>query len=213
MLPISLTVQLATADDDGVAQNQTPGAAGDLTLNGVLVSGGVATLTTGPAARQVLITCASDESAKTITIYGTDANGNAISEQVIGPDGTPTTATTVQFFKTVTRVAVSAAFTGNIKVGTNGVGGSRIMALDQWASSTSVQVDVAGTVNFTVQSTNDDIMNTAAELVTWINYPAAALAAAATSAQGSYIPSPAYLRMVINSGTGAAQINVRQSLY
>lgn len=211
MLPISVDVQLATADDDGIAQSQTPGAAGNLTLNGALVSGGVATLTTGPAARQVLITTAANESAKVLTIYGTDANGNTISEQVAGPNAT--TGTTVQYFKTVTRVAVSAAFTGAVTVGTNGVGGSRPIALDQWASSTGLQVNIAGTVNFTVQSTNDNLNTTSGELVTWIDYPAAALAAATASAQGSYSPSPAFIRLKINSGTGASSLTARQSLY
>lgn len=212
MLPISVTVQLATADDDGVAQNQTPGAAGNLTLNGVLVSGGVATLITGPAARQVLVTTASNESAKTLTIYGTDANGNTIQETMTGPNAT--TGTTVQYFKTVTRVAVSAAFTGNVKVGTNGVGGSRAIALDQWASgAVALQVDVGGTANFTVQQTLDNMANMDAEDVVWFSHPDTALAAATADAQGSYAYAPAFVRLKINSGTDPVTLTIRQALY
>ena len=44
MQPISVTVgPLDAADDNGIAQSQTTAGAADLTLNGALVSGGVAT--------------------------------------------------------------------------------------------------------------------------------------------------------------------------
>jgi hypothetical protein len=211
MLPVTVTVQLATADADGIAQAQAPAGAGNFTLNGALVSGGVAILTSSGAGRQVLVTTAADESGDTYTIYGTDPNGQAISEQMTGPNNT--TGVTTQFFQTVTRVSTSGAATGNVTIGTNGVGGSRIIALDQWAAGTGVQVDVLGTANFTVQSTYDNLLDISPELVTWINYPAAALAAATASAQGSYSPSPAYLRLQVNSGTDPLIMNVRQSLY
>jgi hypothetical protein len=212
MLPISLTVQLATADADGISLSQTPGAAGDLTITGALASGGVATLTSGPCARQVLITTVSNESAKTLTIYGTDANGQAIFEQVAGPNAT--TGTTVQYFKTVTRVAVSAAFTGAVTVGTNGVGGSRPIALDQWASgSVALQVDVDGTATFTVQQTLDDILTIDPENVDWISHPNVAFVGGTVSAQGNYAYAPAYVRLTVSSGTDPVTLAVRQSLY
>jgi hypothetical protein len=113
----------------------------------------------------------------------------------------------------VTRISTSGSAAGAIIIGTNGVGGSRIVALDQWAGPTSLQVDVLGTANFTVQSTNNNPNEVDPELITWVNFPSAALAAASASAQGSYSPSPGYLRLVINSGTGTVTMNVRQSLY
>jgi hypothetical protein len=211
MLPISVTVQLDAADDNGICESQTPAGAGDLDLDGILVSDGVAILADPGSARQILVTTADDESGTTYVIYGTDANGNEISEQMIGPD--TTTDTTTQFFRTVTRISTSGSAAGAIIIGTNGVGGSRIVALDQWAGPTSLQVDVLGTANFTVQSTNNNPNEVDPELITWVNFPSAALAAASASAQGSYSPSPGYLRLVINSGTGTVTMNVRQSLY
>lgn len=208
MQPVTVEVQLDAADDDGIAQNQQPGAAGDLTLNGALVSGGVATLTDAGAARQVLLTSAGDESGKTFTIYGTNATGNPISEEVTGPN---TTATTVQHFRTVTRVAVSAATGGNVKVGTNGVGSSRPIGLNVWGDApTSLQVDVSGTVNFTVQQTLDDIDAVGAVNVNWVDHPDSALASATSTAQGNYAYLPLWVRLKINSGTGTAALTVLQ---
>lgn len=154
MLPRKTTKTLVTADDDGVAKNQTPGAAGNLTLNGDLVSGGVGVFDT---ARRVLLTTASDESGKTVTIYGTDGDGNEINETLTGPNAT--TGYTSRDFKTVTRVAVSAAFTGNIKVGSNGVGSTRWINLDHRKSTfqVGVLVNVTGSVVYNVEKTYDDL--------------------------------------------------------
>jgi hypothetical protein len=212
MLPVTVTVQLDAADADGICQSQTPSGAGDLTINGALASGGVATLTDAGAARQVLVTTVANESGDTYTIYGTDANGNSISEQMTGPNNT--TGVTTQFFRTVTRVATSGAATGAITVGTNSVGASRIIALDQWASgSTALQVDVLGTANFTVEQTLDDILTVDPELVEWIDHPDADFVNATASTQGNYAYAPAYARLKINSGTGTVTFIVRQALY
>lgn len=206
MNPVTLTTLLAAADDDGVAQNQTPSGAGNLTLNGALVSGGVATLATTGVVRQVLITTASDESAKTLTIYGTNADGAAISETVTGPNAT--TGTTTMYYQTVTRVAVSAAFTGNVKVGTNGVGSSRIVNPDYFVDQFQIGVGsvVSGTVNFTVQVTYEDIQSLSA--LTWFDVTALAGKTASTDAA---ITTPCRgLRVKINSGTGTVTTNIIQ---
>lgn len=125
-----ITLLLAAADADGVAQSQTPAGAADLTLNGALVTDGVGILATAGqrVGRRVLVTTVSDESGKTLTIYGTGPLGNSISESMTGPNAT--TGYTVQDFVTVTRVAVSAAFTGAVTVGTNGIGGTAWVPLD-----------------------------------------------------------------------------------
>lgn len=118
--PIARTLTLANdADADGIAQSQTPLAAGNLTLNGALVSGGVATFATP---RRVQITSAADESARTFTVYGTarvEQGGISISEAVTGAN--IGAAYTTQDFATVTRIAVDAATAGAVTAGTNDV--------------------------------------------------------------------------------------------
>ena len=209
MNPVRNSVALSTAADaDGIAASQTPGAAGDLTIDGALASGGVATLqSTAGQARQVLITTVSDESGKTLTVYGTNHHGETISETVTGPNAT--TGTTSLHFRTVTRVAVSAAFTGAVTVGTNGVGSSSTTILDIYAMPFNVAVGctVSGTVNYTVQYTLDDPQGTSAR--NWNNH---ATIASKTAAFDGAISSPVTaIRTLVNSGTGTVTTNILQA--
>jgi VCBS repeat-containing protein len=102
------------ADADGIATSQTPSGAGNLTINGAKASGGVATFN---AARQVTITSAGDDQARTFTITGTDVNGNALTEAVAGAD--TAAATSTKHFLTVTQIAVDDATAGAVTAGMN----------------------------------------------------------------------------------------------
>lgn len=101
------------ADTDGVCQSQTPAAGGvqTLTINGAQASGGVATFTAG---RLITIASASDDSARTFTVTGTDVNGAAQVETIAGP---ATTVTGTLYFRTVTQVTVDDNTAGAITVG------------------------------------------------------------------------------------------------
>ena len=116
MRGISITVgPLATASANAIAQSQTPGAAGALTLNGTLVnSQGVAVMDTP---RMVLITTA--DSTHAFTITGTNNSGDAITEVV--PAFGAASASSVLSYATVTGVAINGAATAPVTVGTNGV--------------------------------------------------------------------------------------------
>ena len=149
--PVKLTIQ--ATDTDGIAQSQNPAGAGDLTLNGVLVSGGVATLS---AAHILTLACTSNETGETWTVYGTDADGNSISEAVAGVNNTSTNTT--KYFKTVTQITVTAAATG-MTVGhtsTNGcVSQSIKLSPPRHGKKVSWQVNIptGGTATYTVQHT------------------------------------------------------------
>lgn len=211
MLPITVSVSLTAASANNIAQSQTPGAAGALTLNGAAVTNGVAVLATvgTPVERQVLVTTAANESGKTLTITGTNAGGSVITETMTGPNAS--TGATVQFFQTVTAVTVSAAFAGAVTVGTNGVGGSRPIFLDQFVSGlVAIQTDVtSGTANYTVQQTVDSINTVGAANAVWFDHPV--IAAATASAQSNYAYAPQFTRLKINSGTGTVRYTVYQS--
>jgi len=126
---IRIPIALAAAVTNGICQSQTPTGAGNLTINGSLATAGVATLATAGTniARQVLLTFAADESAKTFTLYGTDTSGNTISETVTG---TASTAVSQLMYVTLTQVAVSAATAAAVVVGTNGVGATCWVPMD-----------------------------------------------------------------------------------
>lgn len=105
-----------TADPNGIAETQTPSGAGNLTLDGALVSGGVATL---GKSNVVTITSAGDDQARTFTVTGTGEGGAALTEDIAGVDSTIATGT--KKFKTVTQIAVDAGTAGAVIAG-NGIG-------------------------------------------------------------------------------------------
>src|SRR3990167_5718375 len=97
MRVLKLTTTGKALDRDGVAQAQTPLAAGNLTLNGALVSGGIAdmgivsTVTRNLAAAvttkgstYVSIYAGGNESGRTFTVTGTLflENGDSIAQSV-----------------------------------------------------------------------------------------------------------------------------------
>ena len=112
MRPQVITTTAPSDDLNGIAEDQTTGAAGDLTLDGALVSGGVATM---GMPQIVSIEGSEDNGSITFTVTGTDQDGQTVSEVITGPDNSTVTSTV--YFKTVTQIAASAAVTGNVEVG------------------------------------------------------------------------------------------------
>lgn len=204
MRPITVTVgPLTAADANGICASQT--GVTSFALNGALVTAGVAVL---DAARRIEITSDSLDNDKYFTIVGTGASGNAQTEVLLGPD-TASVYTNLDF-KTVTSVTLSANATGNIIVGTNGVASSSWVMFDPYSfPQVSLQCDVSGTVNYTVQQTLDDPNSTtnptnAYECV-WFDNPNADLVGETVSRQGSYAIAPLYVKVTLNSGDGSVK--------
>jgi len=159
--------------------------------------------------RRVLITAAANESAKTFTITGIGANGNIVSEVITGPN--IGTAQSVLDYKTVTSITISAAAAGAITVGTSGVGGSRWVSFDAFAPSfISLQCNVTGTINYTVQTTLNDpydpITPVAPASVVWVNSSDSAVVGATANQQSNFLFCPVYARILINSSTGNGSV-------
>ena len=118
-------------DADGICAQQTLAGAGNALLNGALASGGTVTL---DVPRNVIVDAAGAATA-VLTVYGTDVYGIAMSE-AITLNGT-TAVAGKKAFKTITRVAASAAAT-DFFVGTGDVFGlpfradSRNYCLTAW---------------------------------------------------------------------------------
>lgn len=149
----------AALDADGIAAAQAVAGAGNLTLNGALASGGTVTLDV-PRAVEIDSSNAGD-TTQTATVYGTDVYGNAMTE-TIAFNGT-TAVAGQKAFKTVTRVAISAALAGNANVGTTDVFGlpfrvdSRNYCLTAWngAFVTTGTFAAADTTSPATATTND----------------------------------------------------------
>lgn len=209
MRPVTVSVgPLAAGSANSIALSQTPGAAGALTLNGSTVSGGVAILDNQ---RRVLITTA--DTTHTFTVTGTTPTGAVISE-VVGPIST--SAYTAQDFKTVTSVTINGAATAAVTVGTNAIASTPWVRFDDYApGSVSIQCDVSGTVNYTIQQTLDD-PNSATNpvtpsAVTWINTSDTAGVNATGAIQSNYQFAPVFARVLLNSGTGSVTATFLQS--
>lgn len=206
---IEITRQLDAADQDGIAQAQTTGGAGNLTLNGAFVVDGVAIL---DQQRHVGLTSAGDDSGVNFTITGTDQQGRAISETIAGPNAT--TVTTTLNFLTVTQIAVDAAVGVNVEAGTVATGASQEIPLDQYISpfnvSMGIEIDPADTVSVTLQYTFDDVFGSDAPgPFTWINHPD--LTAIVATSDGTFISPVTACRLLTNSGVDPAILRVAQA--
>lgn len=208
MRPITATVGPLTAlSANNIALSQTPGAAGALTLNGSLVSGGAAVI--GNPQR---ITITTTDSTHSFTISGTTPTRSVVTEVVTGNG---TSVTSVLDYATITSIVISGAATGAVTVGTSGVGSTPWVRLDEWASPpVGIQCDVSGAVNYTLQSTYDD-PNSPTDPVSvsaMIWYPTNDTNAVNStgSVQTNFLFTPTYVRVLLNSGSGSVAMKVIQ---
>lgn len=113
--PSTVILQFAAGSTNGYATSQAVAGAGNLTLNGSLVTSGVGI---ADRARRVIITSASaGDTTQTVTVTGTNSSGVTITNSVTLA-GTTGVVTALDF-KTVTQIAMSAATAGNITAGTS----------------------------------------------------------------------------------------------
>lgn len=205
MRPVRITRALLTADDNGIATLQQLGAAGDLTLNGALVAGGVALLT---SQRKVGMFAGGNIATVIFTVYGTDWAGNSITDTITGINSS-TVSTTLDFL-TVTRIAASAAFVTDVIAGTTGVGASQPIPLDLYLDpfNVSLTIDITGTISVTAQYTTDAVLTSSGPFL-WFDH--SDLTAKAADSIGTIISPVSAVRLLTNSGTGSAVFTVTQA--
>jgi hypothetical protein len=212
MRTVQITRALVAADADGIAQVQTVIAAGNLTLNGDLVAGGVAQL--GQQRKVILTAEAGDDfSGVTFTITGTNDAGVVISEALAGPqEGVTSPVQSALDYHTVTSIAASAAGPAGdeISAGTNGVGASMPIPLDQYLTPFQVSqwVDITGTVNVTAQYTGDSVLEGSGPFL-WFNH--SDLTSVSADDVGTIISPVSAVRLLTNSGTDSVIFRVQQA--
>lgn len=210
MRPTTVTVgPLAAASANNIALTQTP--ASTVTINGSTATGGVATLDTP---RRVLITPTGNESSNVFTITGTGLNGTPQTEVINGTNGVAF-ATNLDFL-TVSSIALKAGAANALTVGTNGVGSSQWVRLDDYAPGlTSIQCTASGTVNYTIQSTLQDPNSPTNPVlpynVVWVNTSDAVAVGATASLQSNFQFAPIFAKVLLNSGTGSVSTVFLQS--
>lgn len=178
-------------------------------INGALAVAGVATMPN--TAQRVLIT--TSDTTHTFTITGTTLSGAIISETTAVASGTVLSALD---YYTVTSIAVSGTLTAAATVGTNGTGSTPWVRLDEWANTQcSIQINVTGTVNYTIQSSMDD-PNSATNSVlpsamVWVATNDTNVVGATGSLQTNYLFAPTWVRCLLNSGSGSCTMTVAQA--
>jgi len=161
-------------DDDGICASQTTGAAGALVINGALLDGpatmqGVARVVLPGIQRVVSITSGADVTGVDFTITGTNLRGAAVTETIAGPDSA--TVETTAEFHTITSVTVDGALADAATVGTGTTGVTNWFTFDYWVTpfSVSLQAAVTDTINYTVNTTNDDVQTDSTPSVTAVS--------------------------------------------
>jgi hypothetical protein len=209
MRPITLDIDPDAADADGLgAANSSAGAT--YTLDGILTSGGTFTSADGLAHRLNITDAGADNQATaTYTIVGTDALGNAQSEDVTGP-GISATVETTGYFKTVTSVTIASPVAGSTAdIGTVDEIEYQPIPIN-WRSDygANISVNVTGTLNFTVQETFVSIQT---QTPFWVDITALTAKTADTTSSAT-VGATAYKFRLNSYSTGAeAQVYTTQA--
>jgi hypothetical protein len=165
-------------DPDGIAENQTTGAAANLTLDGALCNLGTAGVfniydagySTGIGGVRIAIDSAGDVSGITFTVTGTDQDGNAATEDITGVTTTAVESNT--YWKTITQIAADGEVTSNVFVGPVDEVVTNTYPLN-WHShepATVVVHSLSGTCQFDIDETFTEVrtVTDSSDLV-WIN--------------------------------------------
>ena len=122
--------------------------------------------------------------------------------------GTGASVQSLLDYYTVTKITVSGQPTAAVTVGTNGVGSSPWVLFDEFADAqVSIQCNVTGTVNYTLQvsNVNPNAITTPVvpSAITWLNTNDTNVVSATTSQQSNFLFAPKMARVLLNSGSGS----------
>jgi hypothetical protein len=191
-------------------------AAASLTGFASNVTGAAFTLTANSSgdglAHQVSIRndSATDHSAKTVTLVGTDPNGAALTEVVTGPD-TSATVESAGYFLTLTSATPSATIGADtFDIGWVDEFASKTIPLDAHSAKAAlIGIKVTGTIDYTVEQATNNVL-TAGKTPNWLAI--SALSAKTASLHVSADVGATAIRLICNSYTDTAEIqmNVNQ---
>jgi len=206
MQPITVSAAGIAAVTDNIAASQAVTAATTLTLAALAANIGTVA--------QIIIETNADYTGVDFTVTGTDANGSVISEVLAGPD--TSTINSVLYYASVTSiVSDSGVEGGNVEVGTSGFVTSRWIRTDSWAQGQSVvQVNVNGTITYSVQTSMDDPNDPFAPVsvndMTWLDALDANLVSESADKSGFLTFTPTWVRVSATGGTGTATLKLAQ---
>jgi hypothetical protein len=212
MRPIQQTLNIETADPNGVVTAETPANNVDLTIGGAYASGGVATF---PFPTAVTFTSADDLSTVTFTVIGTSATGVYLQESIVGPNND--TVETENVFATVTDIAVATVTTfttEEVEVGGAdvGIGTGPWWPLDIYTpnqvTTISANILASGTATYSVQYTNEDIFNLPAADCLAVAHPAASSAFTSATTDQTHFTTTLMRAVRVNVASGSGQLRI-----
>ncbi len=215
MRRIEINMDLDAVDPNGVFEDQTLVGAGDFTLDGVGVASGE-WVTPDGFAKKIGFESTGNLSGVNFTISGyLDRNKTIpLSEVIAGPNNN--TVETTNYFYSIQTIAADGAVGTNVEAGPVDEAVSQIIPIARTNSDRSerqvgLTFIVTGTINYTVQQTNDDVQSLENRTFNWLDSDDTAVIGATASKNSNYIAIPEAMRVKINSySTGAAlliQIN------
>jgi hypothetical protein len=153
---------------------------------------------------------ATDHSAKTAVLTGTDADGKAQTETINLPNNGGT-VTSTKYFKTLISVTPSATIGADtMDIGWSAVATSFTYPIDTFAEvACNVYVDVTGTINFSILQSFADIQNDSTYLTSFSAITALASKTADTAGQANV--GATAIKLLINSVTAGATISMYTS--
>jgi flagellar hook-associated protein 2 len=191
--PLTLDGTSVTATDtDGLVDNETIASAGNLTLDGAQTSSGSALSLNS----FITLTSSNDLSSVTFTITGTDINGNAQTETIVGPTANGSIAST-KIFRDITQISSDDAVT-DINIGTK----SAFVDLDGKRPSITSAGGDESSISFTVVGT-DMSGNEITEVITGPGANATVLGSKTFQTISSITPSTNTTGSVTIGSTGA----------
>ncbi len=207
MRPVIQSRQLDAADPNGIFLDQGSTAGTALTLNGAFVTAGVAQL---DQQRHVELESAANLSAINYTVVGTDEQGRVITEILVGPNA-GLSATTLDFF-TVTSITPDGTDAALMEGGTNALGGSIPIVVDQGVTPTNIGMGLSGfavAADVTVQHTFDDPWQDPSVILVWFDHPT--LVNVVANGDGNLAFPPRAVRLFTNSGVGEVDFTLVQA--
>lgn len=199
MRPIIKSYTPADDDTDGFANDVNTTSGLPFTL---------AATTVGDEMAHLVIITPSGSVSGNYTITGTDADGHAQTETLATSTTNPVTS--AKFYKTVTSVlAPSGIGAATVDIGWTDDVVSQTIPLDWPVNPFSVgfNVDVSGTINFTVQHTFQNVLSVADPAQgTWM--PDATVASKTADTDGSFTTPVMAVRLLINSLSSGATISL-----
>ena len=213
MRRIEVKMDLADVDPNGVFEDQTLVGSGYFTLNGAGVTNGEWVSPDG-FAKKIGFESTGNLSGVTFIVSGYEDKNKTIliSESVTGPNNS--TVETTNYFYSIQSIVASGAVATNVEAGPVDEAISQIIPIKRTFSDRNERITgltfiKTGTINYTVQQTNDNVQSKDDRTFNWLNSDDSNVVNATTSKNSNYITMPMAMRVKINSYSSGAELLIQ----